>query len=169
MTYLDYPKSYKWDKISKSWGRRVYESSKAVGRLVFVHPTCGELFYLRMLLCHQKGCTSFDDLRTVSGTVYPTFRAASNALGLIGDDIEWLTCFTEASVWATASQLRSLFCHLLLFCEVSNPLLLWNTACDQMKDDYLHCLTTEIPDKTVASVAEIVEQQLLHDLEDTLR
>ncbi|CAI9283388.1 unnamed protein product [Lactuca saligna] len=93
-----------------------------VGRLVFVHPTSGELFYLRMLLCHQKGCTSFKDLRIVAGIVYPTFRVACNALQLIGDDVEWLTCFTEAAMWATASQLRSLFCHLLIFCKVSNPL-----------------------------------------------
>ncbi|XP_023739552.1 uncharacterized protein LOC111887620 [Lactuca sativa] len=169
LTYLDYPKNYKWDKSSKSWGRRVYESSKMVGRLVFVHPTSGELFYLRMLLCHQKGCTSFEDLRTVAGTVYTTFRAACNALRLIGDDIEWLTCFTEASTWANTSQLRSLFYHLLLFCEVSNPLLLWNTACDRMKDDYLHTMRAEVPDKTITSAAGIVEQQLLHDLDDTLR
>lgn len=76
LTYLEYPKHYRWDKPSKSWGRRVHESSKMVGRLVFVYLTFGELFYLRMLLCHQKGCTSFQDLRTVAGTVYPTFRAA---------------------------------------------------------------------------------------------
>ncbi|XP_042756614.1 uncharacterized protein LOC111880258 [Lactuca sativa] len=168
LTYLDYPKSYKWEKSSKSWSRRIYESSKTVGRLVFVHPTSDELFYLRMLLCHQKGCTSFQDLRTVRGTIYPNFWATCNALGLIGDDIEWLTCFTEASIWATASQLRSLFCHLLLFCEVSNPRLLWDSACDKMKDDYLHTLKLQIPDKNVASAADIIEQQLLHDLDNIL-
>ncbi|KAL7598612.1 hypothetical protein Lser_V15G26560 [Lactuca serriola] len=168
LTYLDYPKRYKWDKPSKSWGRRVYESSKMIGRLAFVHPTSGELFYLWMLLFHQKGCTSFQDMRTVSGTVYPTFRVAYNALGLLGDDVEWFTCFIEASTWANASQLRSLFCHLLFFCEVSNPRLLWETVCDRMKDDYLHTLTTQLPDKTIGLAVYIIKQQLLHDLDDTL-
>ncbi|KAL7584151.1 uncharacterized protein LOC111912705 [Lactuca sativa] len=75
----------------------------------------------------------------------------------------------KASTWANASQLRSLFCHLLLFCEISSPLLLWNTTCDRMKDDYLHTLRAELPNKTVTFAAGIVEQQLLHDLDDTLR
>lgn len=103
LTYIDYPKRYKWDVPSKTWDPRADDSSKMVGRLVFVHPSSGELFYLRMLLCHQKACMSFEDLRTVSGCLYPTFRAACNALGIIGDDIEWMTAFNEASVWATSS------------------------------------------------------------------
>ena len=140
-----------------------------IGRLVFVHPTSGELFYLRMLLCHQKGCTSFEDLRTVSGTIYPTYRAACNALKLIGDDTEWLSAFTEASIWATSAQLRSLFCQLLLFCEVSSPQLLWECACDKMKDDYLYSIKREMPDRGLNSVADIVHQQLLSDLDHTLR
>ncbi|XP_023765283.1 uncharacterized protein LOC111913805 [Lactuca sativa] len=169
LTYLEYPKSYKWESSSKSWSRRVDKSLKMVGRLVFVHPSSGELFYLWMLLCHQKGCTSFEDLRTVSGTVYRTFRGACNVLGLIGDDIEWLTAFTEASVWVNSLQLRSFFCHLLLFCEVSNPGLLWETACEKMKDDYIHTLKRKMPDKDVAATNDIIQQQLLHDLEHTLR
>ncbi|CAI9290023.1 unnamed protein product [Lactuca saligna] len=169
LTYLEYPKSYKWDKSSKSWEPRVDDSSKVLGRLVFVHPTSGELFYLRMLLCHQKGCTSFKDLRTVSGTIYPTYRAACNALKLIGDDTEWLSAFTEASIWVTSAQLRSLFCQLLLFCEVSSPQLLWECACDKMKDDYLYSIKREMPDRGLNSVADIVHQQLLSDLDHTLR
>nr|KAJ0218058.1 hypothetical protein LSAT_V11C300102480 [Lactuca sativa] len=53
--------------------------------------------------------------------------------------------------------------------QVSNPLLLWNNACDRMKDDYLHSLSAEVPDKAVTSMAGIVEQQLLYDLDDMLR
>nr|KAJ0221296.1 hypothetical protein LSAT_V11C200061200 [Lactuca sativa] len=55
LTFTNYRKSYRWDVPSKSWDRRVDESSKMVGWLVFVHPSSGELFYLRMLLFHQKG------------------------------------------------------------------------------------------------------------------
>nr|KAJ0216601.1 hypothetical protein LSAT_V11C300119100 [Lactuca sativa] len=50
----------------------------------------------------SPGALGLMNLRTVSGTIYPTFRAACNALNLIGDDAEWLTAFTEASVWATS-------------------------------------------------------------------
>nr|KAJ0190022.1 hypothetical protein LSAT_V11C800435010 [Lactuca sativa] len=82
---------------SKSWDRRAHVSSNMVGRLVFVHPSSGELFYFRLLLCHQKGCTSFEDVRTISGYVHPTYRSACNALGIIRDDIEWLAAFNDAS------------------------------------------------------------------------
>nr|KAJ0216554.1 hypothetical protein LSAT_V11C300112000 [Lactuca sativa] len=77
VTYVDYPKYYKWDAPSKSWERRADDSSKMVGRVVFVHPSSGELFYLRMLLSHQKGCKSFEDLCTVSNIVHPTYRSLS--------------------------------------------------------------------------------------------
>lgn len=102
LTYLDYPKDYKWDGDSKQWGRRVFESSKIIGRFVFVHPTFDELFYLQILLCHQKECKSYEDVRTVFCCLHPNFRSACNALRLIGDDVEWMTVFIEASTWATS-------------------------------------------------------------------
>lgn len=37
-----------------------------------------------------------------------------------------------------------------------------------MKDDYLHTLTTQLPDKTIGLAVYIIKQQLLHDLDDTL-
>nr|GEW00098.1 DNA helicase [Tanacetum cinerariifolium] len=33
-------------------------TKKSLGRLTHVHPSSSELFYFRMLLCHQKGCCS---------------------------------------------------------------------------------------------------------------
>ena len=39
-------------------------------------------------------------------------------------------------MWAYASQLRTLFCHLLLFCDVTNPMELWENAWQKMADDY---------------------------------
>ncbi|GKD34564.1 DNA helicase, partial [Tanacetum coccineum] len=39
-----------------------------------------DLFYFRMLLCHQKGCKSPDEVRIVNGQMLPTFRVACEAL-----------------------------------------------------------------------------------------
>lgn len=86
LTYSSYPTKYWWDKQAKAWKRRKRCNSHALGRLIFVHPSAGELFYLRMLLCHQKGCRSYEEVRTVSGTVYSDFRATCDSLGLIGED-----------------------------------------------------------------------------------
>ncbi|POM60628.1 Helitron helicase-like protein [Phytophthora palmivora] len=39
-----------------------------------------------LLLCNQKGPTSFEDLRTVNGYLYPTYRDAARAVGYLEND-----------------------------------------------------------------------------------
>ncbi|XP_021985268.2 uncharacterized protein LOC110881257 [Helianthus annuus] len=70
LRYSDYPSRFWWESSSKGWIRRARLGSTAIGRLVYIHPTAGELFYLRMLLCHQKGCKSYADIRTVAHVTY---------------------------------------------------------------------------------------------------
>lgn len=67
LQYLDYLTKYRWDISEKRWHRRQSKRTPSVGRLLYVHPTCGELFYLRLLLTAQVGCCSFADVRTVQG------------------------------------------------------------------------------------------------------
>ncbi|KAF8405103.1 hypothetical protein HHK36_010001 [Tetracentron sinense] len=71
--------------------------------------TEGERYYLRMLLHIIRGATNFEDLRTVDCIIYPTFKAACSALGLLEDDTEWHESLNEASLWATGRQLRDMF------------------------------------------------------------
>ncbi|GKC37956.1 DNA helicase [Tanacetum coccineum] len=95
-----------------------------------MHGPCGlanpsaswDLFYQRMLLCHQKGYTSFPAIRTVNDFIYLTCRAACEALGLLEDDQEWETTLQEAALTATPVKLRTLLAHILTFCQVSDPL-----------------------------------------------
>ncbi|GJY09724.1 DNA helicase [Tanacetum coccineum] len=75
--------------LTECWRRRVMRTKKSLGRLTYVHPNSGELFYFRMLLSHRKGCKSPTEVRTVNGYVFPTYRAACETLGLLGDDKEW--------------------------------------------------------------------------------
>ncbi|GKD45564.1 hypothetical protein Tco_1270209 [Tanacetum coccineum] len=99
-----------------------YEDGKSsIGRLAYVHPTSGELFYFRMLLCHRKGCTEFIVVQTINDVFYPTCRAACEALGLLGDDKEWDIAMQEAIVSATSSELRFVFAHILMHCDVTGP------------------------------------------------
>ena len=48
-----------------------------------VYPSEHKRWYLRLLLTHVAGSTSFMDLRTVNGVVYDTYRGAAMALGLL--------------------------------------------------------------------------------------
>ena len=125
LTYLQFPSEFVWYEDRKSWSRRK-NSKYSIGRLAYIHPTSGELFYLRMLLCHQKGCQGFTELRTVNEIVYTTYRAACDALGLLGDDKEWDTALQEACGSASSPELRFLFARLLTHCDIAQPLQLWD-------------------------------------------
>ncbi|KAL0038603.1 hypothetical protein WJX77_012486 [Trebouxia sp. C0004] len=47
-------------------------------RIYTANPTEGERFYLRLLLNHVAGATSFEDMRMYDGTTYDTFQRGCN-------------------------------------------------------------------------------------------
>ncbi|GKD23454.1 hypothetical protein Tco_1225157 [Tanacetum coccineum] len=63
----------------------------------------------------------------VNNVVYSTFRAACEAMGLLGDDKEWHIAMEEATLSSTPTELRNLFVKTLIFYDVANPMKLWNT------------------------------------------
>ncbi|GJS19085.1 hypothetical protein Tco_0413557 [Tanacetum coccineum] len=135
LAYIDFPKVFVWYPDSKSWHQQKKKTTCSIGRLANVHPAFGELFYLRMLLCHQTGCRLFEDIRTVNKRLYPTFRSAYEALGLLGDEKEWQTALEEVAFSATSQQLRYLFAQILIFYNVADPLKLWKSYWRRMSDD----------------------------------
>ena len=84
-TYVEFPEYWTWHDDHKYWDCRRNNRAK-VGRIANVAPNQGERFYLRMLLHVVKGAQHYSDLRTIGGHRHPTFRAACEALGLLGDD-----------------------------------------------------------------------------------
>src|SRR5712664_4458661 len=80
---------------------------KGIGRLVFIGPSAGDLFYLRLLLTHVRGPTSPEALRTMDGNLLP-WKEACAALGLL-DDKEWDQCLREACPINPGHMLRDLF------------------------------------------------------------
>ncbi|XP_071695229.1 uncharacterized protein [Rutidosis leptorrhynchoides] len=74
-------------KKTKTWEPR--KQRGCIGRIVYSHPASGERYYLRMLLNVVKGPRSFEELRTLDGTVQNTFKDTYFAYGLINDDKEW--------------------------------------------------------------------------------
>ena len=61
--YQDIPSHFVWRPKTKQWTLRL--RGQTVGRMYFMGPKAGETFYLRLLLANRKGCTSYNDLRTV--------------------------------------------------------------------------------------------------------
>ncbi|KAK9073669.1 hypothetical protein SSX86_006263 [Deinandra increscens subsp. villosa] len=128
----------------------------------------GELFYLRLLLNHQRGCSSFADIRTVADVEYSTYRGACETLRLIGDDREWTEAFVEATKWANSTQLRHLFTHMILFCEVANPMRLLNDHWRSMSDDFNLAISKDT-NVGLGSVPDIaLQQSVFYELEKLL-
>jgi hypothetical protein len=88
-----------------------------------------------------QGAKSFADLRTVNGQLYPTFKAACLALGLLEDDSEWIHCLQEAGDIHTGSQLRNLLATIMLHCNPTSPENLWNQFKDKICDDLARAIT----------------------------
>ena len=76
---------------------------KSIGRIIYVHPYAGELYYLRLLVNEIKGIRNYEDLRTINGVVYTTYKNACFALGILGDDLEWSNALRQAAQWATGA------------------------------------------------------------------
>ncbi|CAN1128779.1 hypothetical protein LINPERPRIM_LOCUS22310 [Linum perenne] len=103
-----------------------------------------EVFYLRMLLHTVKGCTSFEDIRTVNGKTYDSFKQTCNAHGFLTDDGEWNHCLEEVSFTATAREMRKLFVTKLLYCQVSDVKSLWEKNWTLLSDDILFSRRQEL-------------------------
>ncbi|KAH0614326.1 uncharacterized protein H6S33_006212 [Morchella sextelata] len=131
--YQDFPVYFTYDAKSRKWASR--KKGVAIGRMWHCNPMMGEKYYMRLLLTVIPGAKSFDYLKTVNNVLYPTFKAACIALGLLDDDQEWVQCFTEASIFSSGYSLRTLFTTALLFGNVTEPLQLWDKFKSNICDD----------------------------------
>ena len=75
---------------------------------------------------------------TVHDKLCSTFKEACFEYGLLNDDTEWTHAISEASVWMFGPQLRDIFVTILIFCDVSRPLKLWEENWKFLSEDILH-------------------------------
>ncbi|XP_050056156.1 uncharacterized protein LOC126549818 [Aphis gossypii] len=116
----------------------------ALGRVYTSIPT---ILNLRMLLHKIRGPTSFSDLKTVNGILYNTFQSACNVLRLLEDDNHWNNTLNEASLSDSPSKLRELFTVMLVFCQLSDPLTLWDTHKNNISEDIIRQMDADQKDE----------------------
>jgi hypothetical protein len=133
--YVDIPYNYVYARAV--WKPRQRGGGKIVSRMYTVSFKDEERFYLRLLLLHVRGATSFESIRTCNGTVYPTFKEAASARGLLESDEEWDRCLHEASTYQMPKQLRETFGYICCFCQPSQPIELWNKYVVDLALDYM--------------------------------
>ncbi|GBP12989.1 ATP-dependent DNA helicase pif1 [Eumeta japonica] len=114
-----------------------------------------------MLLHHVRGPTSFQYLKTVDGVLKETYQAACRARGLLENDDHWENTLREASLSQCPLQLRELFVVILLFCQPSEPLKLWNIFKDDLCEDIRHRIRQQNQDITLPYNEDIYNEGLI--------
>ena len=124
--YPDFPKYYTWEtKGGKKWKWRVRNmtgstdddgpKSTAIGRIAIIplNNHTRETFFLRLLLYHVKGPTSFEHLRTVKidgqSIVCNTYQEACIKLGLTDNDKEAEESLEQAFLYTKADHMLKKF------------------------------------------------------------
>ncbi|KAH1254932.1 ATP-dependent DNA helicase PIF1 [Glycine max] len=133
LTYAEYVSKFVYDVRKRCWKPR--KQGNTIGRLIWVPPSSGELFYMRMMLSFAKGSQCYEDIRTVENVVYHTFREACFAKGFIGSDQEFVGALREANTWGTPHYLRKLFVKLLFMNTMDRPEYVWKQTWQWMADD----------------------------------
>ncbi|XP_074267323.1 uncharacterized protein LOC141590651 [Silene latifolia] len=105
-------------------------------RLVFISPSEGERYFLRLLLAHVKAPKSFEDLRTVNGQRFTTYQEDALELRLVKQDNMVDLCLNEAIAVQMSAALRHLFVTLLIFCQPKDPASLWDKYYTSLSEDY---------------------------------
>lgn len=136
LTYADFPIKFVWLSHTREWKPR--DRGFGIGRITYVPPTYVETYSLRVLLNIVKGPRSFEEIRTINGVIYPSFRDACYALGLLDDDKEYIEAIKEASFWASGRYLRRLFAVMSLSNSIAMPIDVWNATWDLLTDDILY-------------------------------
>jgi hypothetical protein len=94
LKYEDIQERYSWNTDEQMW-TECQKVTGTFGHMVSISPSLGDLFYMWLVLKHKAGPTSFEDLHTVDGELYPDFKGVCIALGLWEDDSQWIEAMAE--------------------------------------------------------------------------
>ncbi|XP_078523156.1 uncharacterized protein LOC144792149 [Lissotriton helveticus] len=175
LLYQEVPQYYTWGKHTFTrrkcgidvLGHPGVKKDSALGRMYTIHPKQYECFHLRILLQHVRGPTSFESLLTVHGQLMPTYQSACKSLGLIEDDQHWKHTLSDAALSDCPNQLRQLFVTILIFCNPSDPMSLWEEYKEHLCEDILHRKQQETHDDSIPFTNDIFNQGLIA-IEDSL-
>ncbi|KAH1086548.1 hypothetical protein GYH30_018184, partial [Glycine max] len=174
LTYAEFVSKFVYNQKKRCWHLR--KKGYTIGRLLWVPPIIGELFYLRMMLTVCKGPTSFEDLRIVDNVQYSTYKEACFAMGFLQDDKEFIEAIKEAKDWGSAHYIRKLFVLLLLIATMSKPEQVWDQNWHWMADDIVYNYkksstspALQLDDRTFQNLVLLEIEELLQANQRSLR
>ncbi|XP_063903784.1 uncharacterized protein LOC135123221 [Zophobas morio] len=174
LPYVEVPSYYVWKSTKferRKGGNNVdgwpgVKKDQALGRVYTVHPNNAECYYLRLLLHQVRRPTSFSDLKTIDGVVYPTYQSSCKSLGLLEDDKQWNATMEEAALTDSPFKLRDLFSILLIFCKVTDALSIWEKYKNSLSEDIKRQVQSECQDSV--QIMNEVYNKCLISIEDTV-
>ncbi|XP_050233165.1 uncharacterized protein LOC126681661 [Mercurialis annua] len=134
LLYREFPEHYTWSGMERIWSKR--KNKKVIGRVNAANPIEGERYYMRILLSHVRGPKSFNDLLTVNGVPYSTFKESAMNRGLLEYDNSASECMKEAVEYQMPKELRRLFATLLVYCDPPSVRQLWDDNYEAMAEDF---------------------------------
>ncbi|XP_053595510.1 uncharacterized protein LOC128667831 [Microplitis demolitor] len=172
LLYCEVPAYYVWRKHQfhrRKQGKIVpgylgIKKDHVLGRVYTVHPTNTECYYLRLLLHEVRGPESFTALRTIKDVIYPPFQEACRVMGLLEDDAHWDQTLAEVSISDSSYKIRELFAVMLVFCQVGDPIKLWDKYRDNFTDDIKRRMSRNRENSELD--VDIIYNQCLINLED---
>ncbi|XP_052620949.1 uncharacterized protein LOC111908283 [Lactuca sativa] len=166
LTYVEFPTKFVWVLNCRFWKRR--KTGKAISRIHSVSPNLGETYFLRILLNKVKGLTSFDEIRTVKGETYSSFRDVCYALGLLDDDKEYIDAIKEASHYGSGFYLRFLFATLLMCNSMSKLEIVWEDTWEYLADGILYNQRQRFKSADLSLSEDEVKNLTLFEIEQIL-
>ena len=150
LLYFEIVKKYAWQQKEKIWTRRKRDRA-VVARLVHVGAGMGELFFLRLLLTHVRGATSYKFLRTFNGIEYATFREVCTARGMLESVSFYVEVFNEGVIHVfTFKAVCDLFAGIVVHNEISD--------CEPFYDEVSDILYAE----AMREHQEFDEEEIMH-------
>ena len=143
------------------------KKDNALGRVYTIHPNNTECYHLRILLHEVRGPTSFSHLKTVNGVLHSTYQSACQALGLLEDDKHWDNTLKEGVLCDSPYKLRELFTVMLVFCQLSNPISLWEKYKNNLAEDIQRRLQKELQGSAL-QLMDVVHNECLLRIEDAV-
>jgi len=133
--YAEIPAYFTWDGENKQFKKRTRGFS--LGRINYVSRKMEDEYYLRVLLNIVRGPQSYDDIKTVNGVVYPSYKLACFARGILDDDQVYINGLIEASQFCFGDYLRNFFSMMLLSDSLARPEHVWSETWHLLSEDIL--------------------------------